>query len=754
MAEGRINKRIVICLIVITAWINILIYIGEIHNGILPKFISSSYKDNLKLEFNSIFLKQIFNTMSKFFNIKPSTTSFLIGDLPIYPNTKVNESALFKFKESHQQEKEIIKNISYDKNNIKQIPITNNGKYFLFPNHDKTKMNVVLFSLEKVSKNNKQFNNIFPKLSQISLYEIPINNFIINYQSEFNLKNSFFKLKWKIDLPGIITKYAFSSDYEQLAVVYKNITNYSEIRYNIVYININKDNINGDFYDIIKLLGNLKIETIAVHKNIIIYSRKYDIYKLNFLIKDNINNNREWINISKMKRNPINEPYNKISDLKFISKNKNDLYDNKSNENDIYLFIKGVHCNLKGVFLYMKLLNLDLNKLVYQNFKNSKVNNTNEFLNQQNNVIYINNAKEHNITKIIKESKMFYHQPLIPSLFEGKKYNIYDNNYTYNMDNLELDKLNLYLRNIHSYTVFNKYLQKSDKPNNLEFRFLSNFNTYNTLSMNNSYFNDIKSNNYSEDDFLIKTDESEIVKICGKEDNYIVEYNNNKLAFSTRLKPKKDDKKHDDIEYFDTRRISFISLPKCFKPTIIHDYYFDIFDGKYILILLIDDGVLLSLDFTRSIKNKNNSAVFYMDNINNKKIVMLTINLFFLFFYFLDWSHFDQISINIRECIINFVNNTDNQFITENNESRFNNELNLSSSNLSLLSNASNDFTDDNNNSNNNSSNNLINLDNSFSNNSLNYINSNQEFNNNRRFRAQNHDQRSILEDILGIFPY
>jgi hypothetical protein len=155
-----------------------------------------------------------------------------------------------------------------------------------------------------------------------------------------------------------------------------------------------------------------------------------------------------------------------------------------------------------------------------------------------------------------------------------------------------------------------------------------------------------------------------------------------------------------------------------------------------------------------SIKNKNNSAVFYMDNFNNKKIVMLTINLFFLFFYFLDWSHFDQISINIRECIINFVNNTDNQFITENNESRFNNELNLSSSNLSLLSNASNDLTDDNNNSNNNSSNNLINLDNSFSNNSLNHINSNQELNNNRRLRAQNHDQRSILEDILGIFPY
>ena len=128
-----------------------------------------------------------------------------------------------------------------------------------------------------------------------------------------------------------------------------------------------------------------------------------------------------------------------------------------------------------------------------------------------------------------------------------------------------------------------------------------------------------------------------------------------------------------------------------------------------------------------------------MDTISNKKIIMLTINFFFLFFYFLDWSHFDQISINIRETVINFINNAQEQISIENNiPNRFDiNDLNLSSSSLSLLSNISNDLNDDNN----SSSNNLINL------------NNNHEQNTNRR-RNHNNDQRSIFEELLGIFPY
>ena len=106
--------------------------------------------------------------------------------------------------------------------------------------------------------------------------------------------------------------------------------------------------------------------------------------------------------------------------------------------------------------MYMKLLTIDLNKLNYKLFFiNSNINNCSNKTNELKNIIYIKNSKEYNIKKIIKETETFYQQPLSPSLFEGQKYNIYEN-YTYNMDNIEFDKLNLYLKDIHSYTIFNK----------------------------------------------------------------------------------------------------------------------------------------------------------------------------------------------------------------------------------------------------------------------------------------------------------
>ena len=84
-------------------------------------------------------------------------------------------------------------------NYTQRIPINDNTEYFIFPNYNKTKINIILFSLKKVENTNDNSKDIiFPKLSSISLYDIPIHNFIINYQSEFDLKKAFFEKKWEI----------------------------------------------------------------------------------------------------------------------------------------------------------------------------------------------------------------------------------------------------------------------------------------------------------------------------------------------------------------------------------------------------------------------------------------------------------------------------------------------------------------------------------------------------------------------------
>ena len=103
----------------------------------------------------------------------------------------------------------------------------------------------------------------------------------------------------------------------------------------------------------------------------------------------------------------------------------------------------------------------------------------------------------------------------------------------------------------------------------------------------------------------------------------------------------------------------------------------------------------------------------------------------------MDWENLDNVTINIYNLFSELLNNTENQLLNNINNAnisinnRYDNRLHLSNSSLSILSNTSNDLNNDINNS-------SMSLNENLS-------------PNNRRIRI---GQRSVLEDMLGVFPY
>ena len=672
------------CAIIYFSFISIAciatLMIVEVQNSILPKFISASYKNNLTLEFNSIGLTSIYNFFSIFLD-KPSEINLLVGDIPLYDKRK-NETFVQRY--NYNDEQTLIKNIIKEYN-YTNIPMSINNEYHLFPNQNKTKMNVISFSLEdKDNKTNVDINICFTKLSVITLYEIPIDNFLIDFQNEYKLEYSFFKLKWKLNIPGIIIKYVFSNQYNYLALVYKQIRNGIEVLYKIVYIDINNSIDNQNLsYDVIDIPGNTKIMALAVENNIIIYSRKIDKYKLNILYKKE----GKWIKFSENEIKYELERYFIISDLKFIRPNK----DNTENNNNLFLFVKGIISDINGIRMFMKILTIDLNNLFN--------------INDNKNNIFIN------FTDILNSYLDLYY-------FEAKDFNLYEKNFSYNMNNLEINKLHKSFKKLNEPIIFNKYIQKEENSNFLHFQFLSNI-TLETFYMNCSYFSTFPKINLNPEEYITKKNNEELIKICG-DNYYVVEDKNNILSFFTLNNTNNDDPSN-GLFFDNPRRISFISLPKNFKFSKIYDYYFDRFNDKLILMLLIDEGFIVSLDFSGSINKKNAGATFYRDQFNFWKTTVLFINCFSLFLFFLDWSVVDKISRDIKNFVITHFPLFNGQFLGNDldNNIRRDNWLQLSNSSMSLISLNSNDesnnleedFSGSNNNINiNNSNNNIIRL--------------------------------------------
>ena len=350
-----------------------LLYIWKSDNDteeFSPKFIFSSYDEKLKIQFKS----QVLQSISPFlFKIFPSSLSIITshtGDIPIGVSTM-----------SAQLEKEKNYNISFlHKSDIGKNRLNSEYEMFL----DEDKKNIFLLKLHV----NYNYSN---DISIISMYSIPIDNFIISTREEYNLNKSCINKIWEQKIEGIIQKYSISQDKKYLGIIINKIkknniesivkyielfnSNITSYNYNLsnltntdnfllnesnnLDINQTLNNNTNDFKnekDEIHIDGNLPLINIDVAKDIIVLSRESKEF-IDILLKNITNNKWEEYTINTYISNQNNENKN------YISNNKSNNISNNNNEsiNNNYYGNSGVtYFNRINSF---KILQDDNNKL-------------------------------------------------------------------------------------------------------------------------------------------------------------------------------------------------------------------------------------------------------------------------------------------------------------------------------------------------------------------------------------------------------
>ena len=485
-----------------------------------PKYISSSFDDKLNIKFKSKVLQSISPYLYKLFPSSLSLITSHTGDIPI-GSTPMNE----------QLKKEKEYNISLlNKSDIGNYKF--NSEYEMFLDENKQNIFIIKFHISY---------NYLNDYSIISLYTIPIDNFIISKRDEYDLNKSSIIQLWKKKFQGIIKKYSVSQDKKYLAVlldtIYKDKNKIISVIKYIEIFNITKT-------EEIYIEGNLRISNIDVAKDIIVISRKgkeyadiliknktseiweeYDIhdYKINNTLLDEDDNDNNKIVY-----------YNRINSFKIL----------ESNETDLSLLELYISINNKGIYANKVLINFN------------KVNFT------SNEKILLSIRLDKDLDDIIDDTVSYIYD--IKSSISQLKDNYFHNS-IFSQNNLRVNKLltfEFFHRTIVSLNITSFELERIA-----------------TLSSG------IKS---------IQSDETtnNLIAIDDKGDMYYF-YRRNSLE-----------------GYSDYKIITLDNIPPKFKNSQILASYIETFNKeKTRLILLMDNSVIISLDFKKIIKKMNRGLI-------------------------------------------------------------------------------------------------------------------------------------------------
>ena len=486
-----------------------------------PKYISSSFDDKLKIKFKSKVLQSISPYLYKLFPSSLSLITSHIGDIPI-GSTPMSEQL--------RKEKEY--NISLlNKSDIGQNKY--NSEYEIFLDENKTNIYILKFHINY---------NYLKDFSLISLYTIPIDNFIITKREEYDLNKSAIIKLWEKKFQGIIKKYSISQDKKYLGILmntaYKN-KNY--IKSVIKYIEIfNISNI-----DEIYIEGNIPLINLDIAKDIIAISRKGKEF-VDILIKNKTSKIWEEYDINELNNSfTENEEigndnskiiyYNRINSFKILD----------NNETNLSLLELYISINNKGIYANEILIEFD--KI---NFTSSE-----SFL--------LSVRLDQDMEDNPDDKTISYIYDIKSSLSQLRE--TYFHNSIYSKNNLKSS-------NILNFEFFHRTI----------------------VSLNLTSFEIEKVSTLSSGIKTIQSDE--------KTNNLIVMDNKGTIYYFYR--------RYLNEEYSDYKIIALDNIPSKFKNSNILASYIETFEKeKTRLLLLMDNSVIISLDFRKIIKRMNRGLV-------------------------------------------------------------------------------------------------------------------------------------------------
>ena len=486
-----------------------------------PKYISSSFDDKLKIKFKSKVLQSISPYLYKLFPSSLSLITSHTGDIPI-GSTSINE----------QLKNENKYNISLlNKSDIGHNKY--NSEYEMFLDENKKYIFILKFHVNYYYLND---------YSIVSLYTIPIDNFIISKREEYDLNKSNIIKLWEKSFEGVIKKFSISQDKKYLGILINKVhKNKNYIQSVIKYIEI----FNISIIEDIRIEGNLNINNIDLGKNSVAISRKGKEY-VDILIKNKTSGLWEEYDIhdynnTNIEKNQLNKDnniiyyYNRINLFKIIN----------NNETNLSLMELFISINNKGIFANEILI--DFNKI---NFTSSET-----FL--------LSVRLDQDIEDYTDEKTVSYIYDIKTSIEQLKE---------------------TYFHN----SIFSKNNLKENKILNFEFFHRT------IVSLNLTSFEIEKVSTLSTGIKSIQSDE--------KTNNLITIDNKGVMYYFYRKNPNE--------EYSDYKIITLDNVPSKFKKSQILASYIETFDNeKTRLFLLMDNSVIISLDFKKIIKKMNRGLI-------------------------------------------------------------------------------------------------------------------------------------------------